>query len=223
MRLGATRRVRGLPTLHASRWSAAKVAMTRDVERVILHLERVERTPDVDAFLTVARAALANPEICPYTPELEREDQDVAAQRPLRLAWRVLDGQFSLEHPDDARDVLLKHFHPIPWPAFAGVNLWTLLLEVVPAGWSAAPTADVYREDRWLYDERAQQAAEALAARLRHEPDALHTPVEVSNQQTEVFEEYLARLSRGTNARRFLHESLKPPNRRGAGKAARSE
>lgn len=88
--------------------------------------------------------------------------------------------------------------------------MWDLICEVLPALNAAQATLEIHLAQRWLYDERAQRAAETLAFRLTHtSPGALHEPWTTSDEEVQIFEEYAARLSRGTQARRWMQEASK--------------
>lgn len=217
LRLGCMERLKCAPAFHAVRLGPHRVALSAALERVLIGFQKQgPLTPHRERARTEVQATLADPEVCPYTPDLEREDQDTAATRPLRLPWAFQQDTLCLADPERAAQVLHAHFHPVAWPAFQDASLWDLLLEVLPASHAARPRPEMYVQDRWLYDERAQQAAETLCDRLTRTPDLLIAPVLVPPGGQRVFEDYVARLDRGTKARRWLTETLKPPKRKQA-------
>lgn len=61
-----------------------------------------------------------------------------------------------------------------------------------------------------MYDERSQRAAEALCFRLQATlPDAqLPAQVPATARQQAIFEDYAARLKRGTNPRRWFQDTI---------------
>jgi hypothetical protein len=213
-RLGTSTRLKGVPALHALRIGAGRVEISLAMEHLLMIYQKHPDSPAVLEARAFFQSTVENPEVCPYTPDLEREDQAILATRPLRLPWSWGVEVLRLDDPEQAVRTLHAHFYPVAWEAFREASLWDLLLEVLPACAAARPRVTMLQENRWLYDERAQQAAETLCERLSRAPDLLHDPVPVTAAQRQVFEAYAARLERATKARRWLMDTLKPPKRR---------
>lgn len=215
MRLKTTHRLKGAPLFHFWEIGQGKRDLFLGLEQALIAFTRRERSgetfnPAEQAAFEQLKAFFADPNLNPYTPELLRQDQDTSALPHFAVPSTFDDDGLILADPVQVTRQLLDHFHPIRWTEFEDSSEWELLCEVLPALQIARVQLDTYADQRWLYDERSQRAAEALCFRVQATlPNAqLPARVPATAQQQAIFEDYAARLKRGTNARRWFQDTL---------------
>ena len=138
------------------------------------------------------------------------EDTEVSGGSPLWVDYGYEEGVFRLNNPGETTEQIKKHFHPINWKDFENASDWELMQEVIPAMKTARVRLEIYEDDRWLYDERSQRAAETLAYRIDNVYTGKILPkrMEIIEQQYAILAEYEDRLGRGVDARRWLQSVL---------------
>lgn len=217
MRLGVTSRLKNVPRYHFWEIGEGKREAYKGIDAALVAFQKREMrgeqlNPKEERAYQQLREMFSDPEINPYTHNLYIEDQEASSSRPLMVAYGYKGDSFVLSNPKETTTIIREHFHPIRWKEFEDYSDWELLREVIPAMQVARVYLGIYEEQRWLYDERSQRAAESLAYRIekvypRHQ---LPKSIRVGEQQKAVFEEYVYKLDRGTrtNARRWFQDTL---------------
>lgn len=215
LRLGVTSRLKNAPVYHFWEIGTAgrETHLGLDRAMVAFHSKQMRGekfSEEQEAAYDQLKAMYFNPAVNPYTHEMMNEDEQTSAPRRLYVRYGYDKEDFKLTDPAETTRQIVDHFYPIRWPEFNELSDWELMREVIPAMQVARAQLKIYEEQRWLYDERSQRAAEVLAYRIqnvyknRQLPERMNT----TEQQRALFEEYMARLERGTNARRWFQETL---------------
>lgn len=213
-RLQASQRLKNAPILHA--WQIGKLDV--EISFAVQNIADVWRRGAEQGTLTPGQMEYAariqefaeNPKVTKYTPAWQQEDEAAMSVVRLRndVTWE--DDTLVFADPAAVTAQLSLHFHPILWPELMEASLWDLVLETVPPMQVARVHMGLKEEDRWLYDERSQRAAETLTWRLEQGSLVLPAKLNAGSRGRKIFEDYLARLARGTHPRRWLIEQLRP-------------
>lgn len=215
MRLGVTSRLKGAPHYHFWEIGEAGRSTHLGLDAAMLAFHRRQMKGDAfnvaeqEAFKHL-KAMYADPAVNPYTQAMHEADEHLRAARCMAVRYHYEGTDFVLTDSLETTGLLVDHFHPIRWPEFNEAADWELLREVIPAMQVVHVDLRIFEEQRWLFDERSQRAAETLTYRVRHlYPDQrLPERIATSDQDRDIFEEYVGRLERGTNARRWIQETL---------------
>ncbi|PIG95926.1 hypothetical protein [Deinococcus sp. UR1] len=220
LRLGVTSRLKNVPTFHFWEIGKGKREAYRGLQSALVAFQRREMsgerlTPKEQGVYRQLKEWFADPEVNAYTMELQQQDEQTEGRRHLQVAYRYRRENFKLDRPAETTKQIVDHFYPIRWPEFNELSDWEIMREVIPAMQVARVDLKVYEEQRWLYDERSQRAAEVLAYRIQnlYVDQQLPELMKTTEQQRDIFEEYAARLERGTNARRWFQEMLSKLNK----------
>ncbi|WP_027460664.1 hypothetical protein [Deinococcus murrayi] len=215
LRLGVTSRLKNAPVYHFWEIGKGKREAHKGLDAALVAFQRREMdgeqlTPKEQDAYRQLRELFADPEVNPYTIQLYNEDNQTASLRRLYVRYGYDKEDFKLTDPAETTRQIVDHFYPIRWPEFNELSDWELMREVIPAMQVARAQLKIYEEQRWLYDERSQRAAEVLAYRIQnvYKNQQLPERMNTTEQQRAIFEEYAARLERGTNARRWFQEML---------------
>lgn len=217
MKLGVTSRLKNAPKYHFWEIGEGKREAYKGIDAALVAFQKREmrgeklNQKERKAYEQL-RAMFYDPEINPYTQDLYNEDNETSSSKPLMVEYSYKKDFFVLSNPKETTSRIREYFYPIRWKEFEDYGDWELFREVIPAMQVARVQLSIYEEQRWLYDERSQRAAESLAYRIekvypRHQ---LPKSIQIGEQQKAVFEEYVYKLDRGTrtNARRWFQETL---------------
>jgi len=215
LRLRVTSRLKNAPVYHFWEIGKGKREAHKGLDGALVAFQRREMsgeqlTPKEQQAYQQIRELFFDPEVNPYTIDLYNEDNQTASLRRLYVQYEYDKEDFKLINPSETTRQITEHFHPIRWPEFNELSDWELMREVIPAMQVARAQLGIYEEQRWLYDERSQRAAEVLAYRIQnvYKNQQLPERMNTTEQQRAIFEEYAARLERGTNGRRWFQETL---------------
>lgn len=214
MRLGVTSRLKGAPKYHFWDIGEGKREAFKGLEAALIAFQKREMkgenlTPKEQAAYEQLRTMFADPEVNPYSMKLYNEDEQTSASRRLYVQYTYQAQFFVLTDSEQTAQQITEHFYPIRWAEFNEASDWELFREAIPAMQVARAQLKVYEEQRWLYDERSQRAAEVLSYRIQHKHRGkLKDKLDTSEQQRKLFEEYSERLERGTNPRRWFQETV---------------
>lgn len=214
MRLGVTSRLKGAPPFHF--WeigtTGRETHLGLDSAMVAFHRKEMRGekfSEEEQAAYDQLKAMYFNPAVNPYTHKMLNEDEQTSAVRRLYVQYGYDGPDFKLFDPARTTRQIVDHFYPIRWPEFNDASDWELMREVIPAMQVARAELRVYEEQRWLYDERSQRAAEVLSHRIHNVYPEQQLPerMKTTEQQRAIFEEYAAKLEKGTNPRRWVQEA----------------
>lgn len=232
--LGASSRLKGAPKFHFWEIGPGKRESHLGLDKALMSFHSRQLAGETlneseKAMYKALRTAYFDPKVNAYTHEMMNEDEANSSKRLLYVRYIYDNENFVLDDPEETTKQIKDHFHPILWDDLALLSDWELMREVIPPMQTARVKLEVYENQRWLYDERAQQAAETLAWRIENQyPDKqLPKKMNTTLEQFRIFEGYSERLERGTDARRWLITTLnhllkgkgaERPNRRRADK-----
>lgn len=215
LRLGVESRLKNAPSYHW--WNIGQGG--RDIHKALdkalvsfvdTQRKGIQLTPEQEEAFKQLKEMYHNPLVNPYTLDMLNEDTEVSGGSPLWVDYGYEEGIFRLNSPEETTRQIKEYFHPINWKDFENASDWELFREVIPAMKSAEVKLEIYEDDRWLYDERSQRAAETLAYRIEnvYRDKILPKRMEIIEQQYAILAEYEDRLDRGVDARRWLQGVL---------------
>ncbi|RTR21387.1 hypothetical protein [Deinococcus radiophilus] len=216
IKLRVEKRLKGAP--HFNWWEIGESGRTahKGIDGALVSFTTLQRkgtklTEEQEKALEQLKEMYYNPMINPYTLKMLNEDDKVSSGYPLWVDYGYEEGIFRLNEPEKTTEQIKNHFHPISWKEFENASDWELMREVIPAMKNTKVRLEIYEDDRWLYDERSQRAAETLAYRIEHVygGNILPKKMEIVEQQYAILAEYDNRLGRGIDARRWIQAILK--------------
>lgn len=210
MRLGVTSRLKGAPRFHFWEIGATGRELHLGLDRAMVAFHRKEMQGETfsdaeQAMYDHLKKGYFDPAVNPYTHQMLNEDTQTSAERRLYVQYGYDGPDFKLFDPAETTRQIVDHFYPIRWPEFNDASDWELMREVIPAMQVARAELRIYEEQRWLYDERSQRAAEVLS--YRYQNQQFQPSMSTTEQQRAIFEEYAAKLEKGTNPRRWVQEA----------------
>ena len=206
MRLVVDDRLKNAPTYHLWNIGNHKRAILNGLQTALTGFttEHVPLTPAEKHAQQTLKALHADVEVNPYTEAMREHDRTLQQRPNFNVGYSLKDGQFRLHDTQSFHQQLQAAFHPIEWPEFRDDTLFSLLCAAVPPMITSRITLETYQTGRWLYDETAQRAAEALTERTLRTP--IPATMNVTDTEQTFFLEYEARLKRETNPRRWYQE-----------------
>lgn len=206
-------RLKGAPNYHIYEIGQDKRELYYTLDRVMGYFSKRHidlnnlSEKEVGAFKTIS-GIFYDPEVNSYTMTMHNEDVEASQNRPLMVIYSHEKDTLILSEAEFTTQQITDHFHPIEWEEFRTDSDWEILREYIPAAQVANPRLEMYEEQRWMYDERSQRAAETLSYRIyRVYPEKrLPERILMDDVQHRMMQEYESKLRKGGNPRRWFQE-----------------
>lgn len=209
-------RLKNAPTLHWWEIGERQRVVSRALHQLMVSLTDAEEqgrptlTEGEKKLLEMTRQQFDDPAINVYTHAMLNEDEITRNNPFLRISYRYKGNYLVLDDPHGVTELLLKYFHPMNWGEFEGRTDWEMIREVIPPMQAARISLETYEQQRYLYDERAQRAAEHLAWRIVHMYDGQlpESYMTLDDAEQQAVDTYVSKLEKGQKPRRWWQAQL---------------
>lgn len=209
-------RLLGFPDLHITKMGELGRQQHETIMAAASALDRAAAVYPVNSarhsrLSGLAHEITADRDLNPYTFQMYNEDER-AQYVNMQIRYGYNPQGLTFDDPKEVEADIVRYFRPFDWPEFRGVALFGIFREIVPAMTVARATQEVYENQRWLYDETAQRAAEVLSYRLQYGDlqEGLPPVIPTDSVQATVaeavgfFEVVVQKLLAGVDVRRWL-------------------